>query len=350
MNSGVVLQLITGLGVGGAERVVMELAGAMSKHGQSVMVASLTDEKRILGQYPHPVFPIFCLGIRKRSPISFIKALIYVIRLVLRDNVRVIHAHMFHAMIFALLCKLCTGNRVSVVFTSHSFAGFKGVRRILIRLTRGLRSADVVFSKVQHTDLNSGKTFVIPNGVRVPRTVDRRRVGEKRIFLFVGRLEEPKDPIALIEAFAQVDDKKCELWMAGDGSLRDTLVRRIAALGLTDRVKLLGVRTDVAELFGKVDCFVMSSRWEGLPMALLEAGAAGLPVISTPVGAIPEVVDEISGFLCSSVELANAINLVVENYDAACQRGKELSRRISERYSLSAMCEKHIRVYSAFNV
>ena len=345
MKSGAVLQLITGLGVGGAERVVMELSGAMFQNQQPVMVVSLSEEKAILGQYPGALFPVKSLDVRKGSFFSLCGALFSLIKLIRQENIRVIHAHMFHAMVFALLCKVFCGRSISVVFTSHSFAGFKGVRRTLIRLTRGLRSADVVFSRVQHPDLNADKTFVIPNGVKVPPLQERKSVNHKRIFLFVGRLEEPKDPLALIEAFSRVETTDNELWIAGDGSLREAMKSRILELGLTDRVKLLGLRKDVAELFGKVDCFVMSSRWEGLPMALLEAGSVALPVISTPVGAVPELLGEDRGFLTNSTDLECALNKVSSDWDAAFLRGSFLRKKIIEEFNFDLALSRHLNLY-----
>lgn len=109
----------------------------------------------------------------------------------------------------------------------------------------------------------------------------------------VGRLDTQKDPYRLLDAVAGMlaAGHRVELLYVGDGVLRSGLERRIAAAGLTRQVRLLGLRgsAEIARLLQASDCFVLSSAYEGMPMALLEALGSGIPAVSTPVGEVARV-------------------------------------------------------------
>lgn len=342
-----VLQLITGLGVGGAERVVIELAGRLTNYSCSSIVVALNNDCRLMNQYGNMDFQVIPIGMRK-NPWSFIKAAAALIKIVRREKVSLIHAHMFHALCLALICKIALPN-VKLVFTSHSTAGFSRLRRMLIGMTKVLRDVDVLFMAGQHSEMNAGRTIVIPNAVQVAPAKAINTNGTKtwRVFLFVGRLEPSKDPIALIRAFAAMRQKNCELWMAGDGFLRREVEREVEVLGIDDRVRLLGIRHDVPQLLEQADCFVMSSRWEGLPMAILEAGAVALPVIAPPVGAIPTLLDDDCGYLVDVRDLQSALDAVIDNYADATRCGQRLRNKILNKFSLDQTCRAHADLYKS---
>lgn len=340
-----VLQLITGLGVGGAERVVMELAGRLSGRGFQSVVVALGGDRLMLEQYPAVGFEVLSLGLHK-NPWSFIKAVVALKRIIHQEGVTLIHAHMFHALVVGLICKLAQPT-LKLVFTSHSSKGFSWLRRKAIGLTKVLRNADVVFVAGQHLEMNAEKTLVIPNGVSAgpAKAIISKDARARRVFLFVGRLEPAKDPVALIRAFAAMRHKNCELWMAGDGFMRPEVEREVELLGISDRVRLLGVRRDVSQLLEQADCFVMSSRWEGLPMAILEAGAVALPVVAPPVGAIPQLLAENCGYLVAVPELQNALDAVIDDYADAQERGKRLQDKVINGFSLDHMYRAHAELY-----
>lgn len=344
-----VMQLVTGLGVGGAERVVMDMAGRLSAQGIRSVVVSLKNDRGLLAQYTHADFPVYCLEMSK-NPWSLIKATAALIRIIRRENISLIHAHMFHSLCLALICKIVAPHS-EVVFTSHSSKGFSFPRRLFIRASKLLRAADVIFIAGQHPEMNTSRTLVIPNGVPVdPSRVNNRMAKERRVFLFVGRLEPVKNPLGLIRSFAAMRHKDCELWLAGDGLLRPEVEKEITILGLEDRVHLLGVRRDVPQLLAQADCFVMASLWEGLPMAILEAGAVALPVVAPPVGAIPELLGVDCGYLVDPSELSHALDAVLDDFAEADRRGMRLRNKVVNGFSLDHMCRAHAELYcSLFN-
>ena len=138
------------------------------------------------------------------------------------------------------------------------------------------------------------------------------------VLVHVGRFAPPKNHALLVEAFAQVrSDAPLYLLLVGAGELEDAVREQVAGLGLQGRVRFLGVRADVADILRASDMFVLSSRWEGNPLSVMEAMAAGLPVVSTAVGGVPELVrDRETGLLVPSEDagaLTRAVQALVDD-------------------------------------
>jgi glycosyltransferase involved in cell wall biosynthesis len=134
----------------------------------------------------------------------------------------------------------------------------------------------------------------------------------------IGRFAVQKNHALLVEAFAQVhSDAPLYLLLVGGGELEDAVREQVVELGLQERVRFLGVRADVPAILNASDLFVLSSRWEGNPMSVMEALAAGLPVVSTAVGGVPELVREgVTGLLVPSEDtgaLACALQALVDD-------------------------------------
>lgn len=344
-----VMHIITGLGVGGAERMVVNLhLTYVNKGGKSIIVALNGGKKEILDHYVNLKSDVIFLDVTVKKPLSIFLAFIKLNKLCTRYNINVIHAHMFHSLCFALVAKLLNSKR-KIIFTSHSFFGFTGVRKHIIGLSKGCRQFDVVFSKNQHNNINCKDARLINNGVQRDFVDFSKRSKEKFIFIAVGRLELPKNPIKLLEEFDLMGDLQCELWFVGDGHLYDQLKGDISRRGLGDKVKLLGVRKDIKDLMRQSHCFVMPSLWEGLPVAMLEAGSIGLPVIASPVGAIPEVLADDHGYLCDPNDFHKIMRHVFFNYKEAAFRGELLAERVNSGYSIDDSVENHYKLYLTAN-
>jgi len=167
----------------------------------------------------------------------------------------------------------------------------------------------------------------------------------------VARLHPQKDHDCLLRAIAAVVDElpTVRVLLVGDGALKDQLVGRITTLGLGTQVKLLGERRDVAAILALSDLFVLSSRWEGMPNAILEAMAAGLPVLATRVdGTVDVVRDGETGVLVPpGDDRALAAALLALGRDPARRRalGAAGRRRIDEAYSIDRFVDGFERLY-----
>jgi len=171
----------------------------------------------------------------------------------------------------------------------------------------------------------------------------------------VGRLDPVKDQLGLIKAFCQLRQQlpewreRLRLVLVGEGSQRKVLEAKIASAGLVAQVQLLGNRTDVAALLGEFDIFALSSIAEGMPGAVLEAMASGLPIVATRVGGVGEVVvDGVTGTLVepsNPTALAQALRGYVENESRRRQHGHAGRERVEQHFSLHAMLAGYTSLY-----
>jgi glycosyltransferase involved in cell wall biosynthesis len=201
---------------------------------------------------------------------------------------------------------------------------------------------------------------IIPNGIDIEkfRRLDARLPWRRShgftdddiLIASVARLEPQKDPEGLIEAFARGlgGSSRSHLLMAGVGSLRDAAHRRAERLGVGSRVHFLGVRADVPELLAASDLFALASRWEGSPVGVLEAMAAGLPVIATAVGGVPELVEDgTTGLLVRPGDLealARAMALLAGDAERRRTMG-EAAAILAEHFGIHAMVAAYSELF-----
>lgn len=204
---------------------------------------------------------------------------------------------------------------------------------------------------------------VVPNGVdteairRVPAAAREALlrslgVGNRFVWLAVGRFEVAKDYPNMLRAFARVRAQQplATLLLVGKGSLQEETESLVRELRLADAVRFLGVREDVPVVMSAADAYVMSSAWEGMPMVLLEAAAAGLPIVATRVGGNHEVVlDQESGFLVPprDHEALGSAMLQLGALSAGQRRsmGQRGYEHIRAHYGLARVAERWEEIY-----
>ena len=201
--------------------------------------------------------------------------------------------------------------------------------------------------------LTDGRVKVVHNGVEIPELIDHNEKNrlrdelalprEARIIAAGGRLATQKGFGYLLDALAMVKirNKDVFLILLGDGELRLTLEEQTDRLGLKDCVRFLGHRSDVPRILPAADIFILSSLYEGLPNIVMEAMAAGLPVIATAVGGVPELVEEgRTGILVkaeNSKELSSAICKLLDDRDLLHSFGENGRRRVQDLFSIEQM-------------
>lgn len=201
---------------------------------------------------------------------------------------------------------------------------------------------------------------VVPNAITMPSPTDwqtrqqlRQRLAggtDGPLLLAVGRLTAQKGYPDLLAAFARVRQQEpaAVLLIAGAGDARPALETRLAELGLEGNVRLLGLRDDVPALLSAADLFVSASHWEGMPVAVLEAMGAGLPVVATNVGDVSQVVTEGTGILVPAQEperLADAIGALLADEDRRRAFGQAGRARVNEHFSARTWTERVLSLY-----
>jgi glycosyltransferase involved in cell wall biosynthesis len=165
---------------------------------------------------------------------------------------------------------------------------------------------------------------------------------------WVGRLSAEKGCDVLIEALARLTSLPFLACVIGDGPQRGALEKRAAELGLTGRLQWCGMRRDAARLFRAFDVFVLSSRTEGTPIALLEAMQASVPIVATSVGGVPDVLSPREAWLVASEDPA-AIAVAVRELHAdpmgAARRAEASRRRLAEEFAQGPWLDTYERIY-----
>jgi glycosyltransferase involved in cell wall biosynthesis len=280
----------------------------------------------------------------------------------------VVHTHHFSPLLAASAARLLAG-APRLVHTEHSFEYLKDrpdYRRTLAALSRSCAVFSVLGEQMvpyyaEQVRVPASRLAVIPNGVDLSRFVpvaDRRA---ERVALGLppdgflvgtaGRLEAEKHYGLLIRAFARAfpDRDGAVLVIAGDGAERAPLEALAADLALGDRVRFLGWRTDVPRIVGALDLFALSSHHEGLPMAILEAMASRVPVVSTAVGNIPLVVrDGETGLLVPAGDehaYADALARAEANRARVSALGAAARATVERDYSQDTMVRRYLTAY-----
>jgi len=361
-----VLFLSTSMGMGGADQQLLSAAREMLARGHEVFVISLTPlgpmglEARSLG------IPTESLDMARGIPDP--RGLLRLARLVRAWRPDVLHSHMVHANLMARALRLLVPVPV-LVSTIHNISEGGALLMAGYRVTNGLVDHMTIISEaaadrfVRDRIIPRKLLSVIPNGVNadefrnvptVARESLRRSLGLDGEFawLAVGRFEIAKDYPNMLHAFAKVREQepRAVLLLVGRGSLQADTESLAAALDLESAVRFLGVRRDVPEILSAADGYLMSSAWEGMPMVLLEAAAAGLPIVTTAVGGNLEVVgDGESGFLVPPRDadalgeaMLRLMGLSYADRRAMGERGRE---RVRSRYGLGRVVERWMELY-----
>lgn len=359
-----ILLLVTGLGLGGAERQVVALADEYARRGHAVLLVSLTNDAQVMPS--HPQVKVLHVGMKK-SPAGFIAAFLALRRIIAGFTPDVVHSHMVHANIFARLIRL--GVHIPrLVCSAHSTNEGGALRMLAYRLTDRLAdittnvSEEAVAAYIQKKAAPQGRIIALGNGIdteafrfdQAVRDSARASLGipaHTKMILAVGRLSEPKDYPNLLNAFSQLEAvlPDTRLLIAGPGPLQEMLQQQIRQLGLEQKATLLGMRTDVFSLYCAADVYAMSSAWEGMPLVILEAMACERVVVATDCGGVKEVMAD-TGILVAPHDtpaLATALNraLCMSEYDRSVI-GHAARQRILEHYSLEAVADKWLLIYS----
>jgi len=351
----------------------------LRKEGYNVHVACspgprlLKLEKQ--GYFVHPV-PIA----RKVAPLSNVQSLWRLYRLMRRERFDIVHVHTpVAAALGRIAAKLA---RVPmVVYTAHGFYFHELMsrwkRRLIISIERALgqrctdllltQSAEDADTAVREKIVAKERVVWIGNGVdpqkfvRPPSETLRTKLGftsENRVIGFIGRLVREKGVVELFEAMTRVATQfpKARLLVVGDTlkSDRDThaiarLNRIITSERLDDVVKFTGFRDDTPDLLAIMDVFVLPSHREGMPRAILEAMAAGRPVIATNIrGCREEVIHDVTGLLVDvgdSEALAEAVIKVLSDEGLALRMGQAGRKRVEEEFDEEIVLQRQLDVY-----
>ncbi len=343
-----VCQVITKLEIGGAQETVMATAEHFAGHPMIELVTlagtedasggALWARARDQGLDVRSV-PRLRRSVRPGDDLAAMAALREAFRSIQPD---VVHTHSSKAGVIGRLAARREG--IPVVHTVHGWSSIRQDQNPVVRsavvalerwlarrtdrlvvvtdLDRSIGLAAGIGTDEQYTLVRSPLAPEVVARAVASRAASRAELGIEPGQVVVGsvaRLAPPKDPDTLLQAFVDVAavHPTAVLVLIGGGPRLAEVTATAASLGLADRVRVVGERPDAALLTGAFDIAVLSSRWEGLPRTVIEAAAVGVPVVATPVGGVPEIIeDEVTGLLFApgdSAALGRALSRLIED-------------------------------------
>lgn len=357
-----ILFVITGLGLGGAERLVVDLADRYVLKGHEVIIAYFTGEARVLPRSSQ----VTLIKLPVTSLFTLVGAYAELVCLVRRSKPDVVHSHLFHANILARLARVLAPMR-KLVSSAHNNKEVKSYRMVLYRLTNALADINTNVSQaavneyVERGGVRLGGMQAVYNGISLEKFNFSRASRDalrlefnvpdgSTVLLSVGRLDRPKDYPNLLAAAACLVRRNVDFkWLvAGDGPLADELLVLLQSCNLEGYVSFLGARDDIPELMSASDVFVLSSAWEGFGLVVAEAMACERVVVATDCGGVREVVGQ-QGFIVpvgSPDKLSEAILAAINlPEDRRLELGLAARARIVDNFSIDAICDKWLSLY-----
>ncbi len=350
-----ILLVVKGLGLGGAERQVADIANWLVAQGHEVTVAYFLSHKTALvAEIAAAGAKIVPLSKHPRVTVSSVISLYHLLSALRPD---VVHAHL--PVPGLLLRALKLAHRYRLVYTEHNVvARLHPLVRWLNLATYSLNDVSIACTRQVADGLGSRRALIVENGVnlaevdRQSRPSDRRELSDRlgipedtRLLVCLANLVEKKNHRLLIDAVAGLGSRTRHGWhlllVGQDGTERSRLEEQVSRLALRSRVTFWGADPHPIRLLAACDGFVLSSTFEGLPIAMLEAMAVGLPVVATDVGGIAQVVRPgETGFLVPSgdvVTLRDSILQMIEAPDKARELGENGRRLVERNHSFESM-------------
>jgi glycosyltransferase involved in cell wall biosynthesis len=355
-----VLQVITSLDRGGAENHLLALLTHADHQAFEFETAILSGQGELVDEFRRAGLEFHLLGARSRFDPFALRRLVGLLR---RGQYDIVHSHLFRADIYASLAVAQLRDRAPLlVSTRHNddrffLNPFVGIAHYMLSARQ-----DLIIAISDHI-----ARFTVSRGVRHPERVRRvyhgiepmvtqalEREGQQirrdlglgpddYVVGNVGRLAPQKGQRHLIGAMPLLLERvpRAHAVIAGGGDLEEYLRDLALEVGVADRVHVLGPRRDVPALMHAMDVFAMPSIWEGFGLVLLEAMAAGRPIVASRVATIPEVVeDEATGLLVppgDPVALAESLAQLAHDPERARAFGEAGRQRLRTRFSLEKM-------------
>jgi len=360
------LHLFVSLPVGGAENLLLSILRRLDPVRYESVVCTLGERGALATQVEALGVPLLELGLMRRGGGRgrAVRALAELLR---RERIDLLHAHLYHANLIGRLAARRVG--IPCVVSIHNTYTRPKWHRRLVNWWLARRHTDAIIAGseeirrdiLRYDHVRPELVQVIPNAVDLSRSASaltreaaRERLGlaaEAYVLGTVGRLEEQKGHRFLLDALDQLRTQGLDvvLLLVGGGREEAPLREQAARLALGERVRFLGMRDDLGDLFRAMDLFVMPSLWEGLSLAMLSAMAAGLPVVATHVGGVPEVLgDDERGFVLppgDAAALAERIAWCHAHPDATALAGIAGAAHVRANYSDAAMVKRVEAVY-----
>ncbi len=362
-----ILHLIDDLGIGGAQKLLSTFANEANKRDVQVTVVALSDRRpfsSVKTELENSKAQVVILKGRKVFTLSKLQEIVDLIQ---HENFSIIHTHLMYANIIGNLIAFIFHKPVVTTLHNTLAKPNKSTGRLLQKIEnfilQKLPARIIAVGKIvaeTHQPNLLRKLDIIPNATLPPRfigDIERKKLRshlpgdpDQPICIAIGRLHPQKGYFDLIEAFRLVNQThpQATLLIVGDGVLQPDLTAEIQKMELENSIHLLGIRDDVPSLLAAADIYVNASIWEGLPVSHLEAMTAGLPLVVTAVGDVPNIMINGIGILLPAkqpAEMAKALASILDDQTLRISMGQKAKQHALNHYNPENWFQKHIDIY-----
>jgi glycosyltransferase involved in cell wall biosynthesis len=350
---------ITDLDPGGAERALVHLVTRLDRSRFEPQVYCLSSPGQLVETLQAADIPVTCLGARRWWQLGLFRKLTRELR---RFQPDLLQTFLFHAN----LAGRWAGRRAGVPHIVSGIRVAERRRNVYLRLERWTESlvekhvcvsqAVADYSRI-HGGLNPQKLCVIPNGVdfqkfatAAPANLAHWGISpEDNAWITVGRLDPQKGPWDLLSAVEKLRSQhpRLKLLWAGEGPLRGEMQQWIGQHQLADTIRLIGWQADIPGLLKAAKGFVLCSHWEGMPNVILEAMSAGLPVISTNVEGVSEIItnDQTGWLVDTPANFATRWDSVLRDPHSASEVAIAGQQHVRDHFTWDTMAERYMALY-----
>lgn len=363
-----VLHIILSLKAGGAEKLIEQSLPIMKNdYDLEVEVLIFTDSKKVFSKgLEDNNIPII---VSPYNNIRSIKNLFFVLQHIKKNKYDIIHSHLFPCnYILSIVSLFIYKNKPKLITTEHNTHNrrrdkfyFRPIEKLIyskydtiISISESAQENLITWLGVKK---NKSKFVKIDNGINIQdfknahpyskHELDSRYEEKTKLICMVGSFSKQKDQATIIRAMQYLPED-VHLLLVGDGPRKQEHQRLARELQVEERIKFLGIRTDVSRILKTVDIAIISSNWEGFGLVALEGMAAGKPVIASDVPGLAEVVENAGVLFTKGDEkgLSDIITNLFNNNDEYNIVKKKCKKR-AEKYSIDRMVEKHINTYNS---
>jgi len=359
-----ILHIDNSLGMGGAEKLILDTVPLYRKAGIEMDVLVLLDNDFPFAKELQELdcCKLFILKKSENERDVYNPTMILKIKKILK-NYDIAHLHVFPSQYYAVFANLLNGSKTKLVLTEHNTSN----RRIANKIFRPIEKfiynnynkviciTKEIEKKYQKYLGLSDKLVTINNGVDINKIAiasshEKSKFGysdDDKLIIMVARFTDQKDQDTVIKALTLLPESY-KLLLIGDGKRKEELEKLASALQLLERINFLGIRSDVYPLYKMSDIAVLSSHWEGFGLAAVEAMACGIPIVASNVDGLAQVVEN-AGILFDagdSNQLAEII-MFLENDKEKYKNVVQKSVERAKKYDIMRMVNKHVKLYES---
>lgn len=356
-----ILHIIPNLEIGGAQTLLASLLPLLNQNHNVEIIVFKNKETEVSKAIIKYGIPVHFLNVSKFSYKTIFKLRKYI------KNADIIHTHLFPAHYFTVIANF--GINKPMVFTEHSTHNKRRNHKLLRPIEQFIYkriSSVVCISNETETNLNKwlknkevkASSLVIENGIDLDKFKVDQSINSEELFgkkgiplLMISRFSLSKDHATVVRSLQYIDNPSVFVVFVGDGETIDTVKQLAHELGLNERVVFLGTRMDIPKIIHASKIGIQSSNWEGFGLTAIEMMAGGIPVISSDVNGLRQVVED-GGLIFpqgNHMELAKMINNLLNDqylYNKLIEKGLHHSKK----YSIQNTAGKYLELYNSLLV